>query len=401
MNLDLIRRVAEPADSTIVLLVLDGLGGLSRESNRCTELESARTPNLDDLAASGECGLQVPVAPGITPGSGPGHLGLFGYDPVEYHVGRGVLSALGVGFDLQPRDVAARGNFCTVDESGVVTDRRAGRISTDTNRRLRDELRKIALPGVEVHVETVKEHRFLLVLRGDDLSGAIEDTDPQEPGHRPRRPEPREPGAARTSDLVSEFVDRAGDELSDEPHANMVLLRGFAQRPNWPTFPDALGLDAACIADYPMYRGVSKLVGMDTLPSREDIDGKFAVADDHWSDYDFFFIHEKRTDRSAEDGNFSGKKTVIEEIDQKLPQLLELAPDVVVVTGDHSTPARMKSHSWHPVPVTISGPNVRADHVESFGERACREGALGPQFPGEELMALALANAGRLAKYGA
>lgn len=401
MDLEVIRRVAEPADTTIVLLVLDGLGGLSQNSNPRTELETARTPNLDDLAASGECGLQIPVAPGITPGSGPGHLGLFGYDPIEYHVGRGVLSALGIGFDLRRRDVAARGNFCTVDDAGVVTDRRAGRISTQTNKRLCELLREIEVPGVEVHVETVKEHRFLLVLRGDDLSGEIEDTDPHEPGHAPRDPKPRDPEAGRTSDLVGEFVDRARDTLSDEHPANMVLLRGFAKRPDWPTFPDALGLDAACIADYPMYRGVSKLVGMETLPSKENIDGKFAVADDHWDDYDFFFIHEKRTDSSAEDGDFSRKKTVIEEVDHKLPRLLELDPDVVVVTGDHSTPARMKSHSWHPVPVLLSGPNVRADDVEKFGERFCREGALGPQFPGKELMALALANAGRLTKYGA
>jgi len=401
MDLDLIRRVVQPSDSTIVLLVLDGLGGLPRSKKTRTELEVARTPNFDHLAEAGVCGLQVPVAPGITPGSGPGHLGLFGYDPVEYHVGRGVLSALGIGFDLQSDDVAARGNFCTVDHDGVVRDRRAGRISTRTNERLCERLDAIELPGVELHVETVKEHRFLLVLRGDDLSGALDDTDPHEPGTPPHDPRPRTPEARSTADLVSRFLDEAGERLRDEHPANMVLLRGFAQRPDWPTFPEALDLSAACIADYPMYRGVSSLVGMETLPSRENIDGKFAVAADHWDDYDFFFIHEKRTDSSGEDGDFDRKKSVIEEVDHKLPKLLDLEPDVLVVTGDHSTPSTMKRHSWHPVPVIVSGPHVRADEVDAFGERTCREGALGPQFDGEHLMALALANADRLTKYGA
>lgn len=401
MRLDVIEEIVEPADTKIVLLVLDGLGGLPRQKGHLTELEAADTPNFDDLVADSECGLQLPVGAGITPGSGPGHLGLFGYDPLEYRVGRGVLSALGIGFDLQDRDVAARGNFCTVGPDGVVTDRRAGRISTQTNERLCQKLRSIDLEGVDVRIETVKEHRFLLVLRGDGLSGEIEDTDPHEVGEKPHSAEPKTPDARQTAELVDAFVSQAREVLADEDPANMVLLRGFASRPDWPQFPDAYGLDAACIANYPMYRGVSRLVGMNALEVGENVGEKFELVEDKWDDYDFFFVHEKRTDSSGEDGDFDMKLTVIEEVDRHLPQLMDLEPDVLVVTGDHSTPSKLKSHSWHPVPVFIWGENVRADAVEEFGDRQCQTGALGPQFPARDLMALALANADRLTKFGA
>ena len=400
MRHDVLSEILEPADSTIVLLVLDGLGGLPDEGTETT-LEAAETPNFDQLAASAECGLQVPVGTGIIPGSGPGHLGLFGYDPLEYRVGRGVLSALGIGFDLHDGDVAARGNFCTVDEEGVVTDRRAGRISTETNEKLCEKLSQIELPGVDVFVETVKEHRFLLALRGNGLVGDIHDTDPHEVGHPADPARPKHPEAERTADLVANFVRQANELLADEEPANSLLLRGFDSRPDWPRFPQAYGLDAACVASYPMYKGVSKLVGMEVLEADNPIEKKFELVGDRWEDYDFFFIHEKGTDSSGEDGDFERKRETIEEVDRHLPKLLDLDPDVLFVTGDHSTPAVMKQHSWHPVPVLMSGPNVRPDGVEQFGERPCTDGALGPQFPARDLMALALANAGRLTKYGA
>lgn len=401
MRLDVIEEIVQPADTTIALLVLDGVGGLPPESGSETELEAAYTPNLDELASSGESGLQLPVGTGITPGSGPGHLGLFGYDPLEYRVGRGVLSGLGIGFDLRENDVAARGNFCTVDSDGIVTDRRAGRISTEKNEEICERLRQIELPGAELHLETVKGHRFLLVLRGEGLSGDIEDTDPHEVGRPTQPPEPTRPEAEMTARLVENFTEQAGEILADEKPANMVLLRGFDKRPNWPQFPDAYGLEGTCIANYPMYKGVSRLVGLDAHDVGSSIDEKFRFAGEIWDDYDFVFVHEKRTDSSGEDGDFEKKKAVIEEVDSKLPDLLEHDPDVLVVTGDHSTPSRLKSHSWHPVPVLIAGPNVRSDSVASFGETACRSGALGPQFPARDLMALALANAGRLTKFGA
>jgi 2,3-bisphosphoglycerate-independent phosphoglycerate mutase len=401
MKLDFIQQLVKPADSKIVLLVLDGLGGLPSGPNGLTELEVADTPNLDQLTKGGVCGLHVPVGPGITPGSGPGHLGLFGYDPTEYKVGRGVLAALGVEFDLQDGDVAARGNFCTVDDDGVVTDRRAGRISTDKNEELCELLRDIEVEGAEIHIETVKEHRMLFVLRGEGLSGEINDTDPQETGKKPEAPKASSPEAEKTSRLVSQFLEQAARKLADHVPANMLLLRGFAQRPGWPTFEEAFGLRSAAIASYPMYRGVASLLGMDTLAGPASLAEKFAIAGEHWNDYDFFFIHKKNIDSRGEDGDFNAKVKAIEEADAHIQQLLDLEPDVVIVTGDHSTPAQLKYHSWHPVPVVLWSEHCRADAVETFGERACLRGGLGARFPAIDLMPLALANALRLEKFGA
>ena len=402
MELSLLQKQTEPNDSKIVLLVLDGLGGLPMHEEGQTELEAAHTPHLDQLAAGAICGLQQPVAPGITPGSGPAHLGLFGYNPLRYQVGRGVLSALGVDFDLQPNDVAARGNFCTV-ESGVVADRRAGRISSDKGEELCRLLDEIELPGVEIFVRPVKEYRFLLVLRGQGLSGALADTDPQEVGEEPLPAEALDLSeeAERTAKLVDQFTGQAREILADHYPANMVLLRGFAQRPDWPQFPDAFHLRAAAIAQYPMYRGVARLVGMETLPAGVTVQDEFDALAAHWDDYDFFYLHVKRIDSAGEDGDFERKVELIEEADELLPRLLALDPDVVIVTGDHSTPALLKYHSWHPVPVLLWSDHCRADEVQRFGERACMAGGLGPQIPSTRLMPLALANALRLKKYGA
>ncbi len=403
MDLHTIRELVHPADTTIALLVLDGLGGLTRRQGRATELEAARTPHLDELAERGTCGLQVPVGAGIIPGSGPGHLGLFGYDPLDYQVGRGVLSALGIGFELQDGDVAARGNFCTIDDEGVVTDRRAGRISTETNRQLCERLRGIDVPGVELDVEPVKEHRFLFVLRGEGLSGEIEDTDPHEVGRPIGSPTPTvdSEAAERTHEAIADFLDEARERLGDLEPANGVLLRGFAQRPNWPMFPEVFGLEPACLASYPMYRGVSRLVGMDVEAHDGSLESKFERVGACGDDYNFFFIHEKGTDSSGEDGDFDRKVSVIEEADEHLPRLLELEPDVVLVTGDHSTPSSMKQHSWHPVPVLLEADTCRADPVSEFGEMACLQGGLGRRLPAKRLMPLALAHAGRLTKFGA
>ena len=401
MDLDLIQSLVEKRETKIVLLVLDGLGGLPMEAGGETELEAADTPNLDRLAREGICGLQLPVGPGITPGSGPGHLGLFGYDPIRYKVGRGVLSGLGIDFDLTPRDVAARGNFCTVDDEGKVVDRRAGRIPTERGAELCKLLREIELEGVELFVEPVKEYRFLLVLRGNGLSGDVDETDPLEVGEMPLDPQPLSAKAEGTAQLVQQFVDQAGQILADQDPANMVLLRGFSQLPDWPQFGDAFGLRAAAIAGYPMYRGVARLVGMDLLDSGHSVEDEFATLEEHWDDYDFFFLHVKRIDSAGEDGDFERKVSLIEEADALVPRLMELGPDVVLVTGDHSTPSRLKYHSWHPVPVLLWSEHCRADRVEEFGERACMAGGLGPRIPSMDLMPLALANARRLEKYGA
>lgn len=404
MDLATIGRLARSDGHTatkIVLVVLDGLGGLPERRGGQTELERARTPNLDRLAGEAECGLHVPVVPGITPGSGPGHLALFGYDPLTYDVGRGVLSALGIGFELQAGDVAARGNFCSVDPEGVVTDRRAGRISTEKNEALCRELREISVPGVELHVQTIKEHRFLLVLRGEGLSDDVADTDPQATGRLPERPRALSDGAGRTADAVEAFLDGAAQRLSGHEPANMVLLRGFASRPDWPTVGDVFGLRALAVAAYPMYRGVARLVGMQAESSGERLEETVAVAARCWSDFDYFFLHVKAPDSAGEDGDFRRKVAAIEEADAALTGLLALEPDVLVVTGDHSTPAIMRRHSWHPVPVLLWSGTGRGDGVAAFGERACMTGALGRALPGKDLMVLALAHAGRLEKYGA
>jgi 2,3-bisphosphoglycerate-independent phosphoglycerate mutase len=400
MDIKIIQKLKKPADTKIVLLVMDGLGGLPGEEG-LTELEKANTPNLDKLAKSGICGLHQPIASGITPGSGPAHLSLFGYDPIKYQVGRGVLAALGINFALKNGDLAARGNFCTVDSQGKVTDRRAGRISTDKNKELCKLLSQIKLDGVEVFVETVKEHRFLLVLRGEGLSADIIDTDPQSIGKLPHQPKTSSGESNRTTKLVEEFLDKAKKILADQHPANMGLLRGFSKHPSWPSMQDAFGIKSAAIAAYPMYKGIAKLLGMDILETGETISSETETLKQNFNDYDFFYFHVKKTDSYGEDGNFKDKVKVIEETDSQIPEILELKPDVILVTGDHSTPFSLASHSWHPVPALLWSKNARTDKVEKFGERACLQGALGPRIPAVDLMPLALANALRLEKFGA
>jgi len=401
MDLQLIKGLVKEAQTKIVFLVMDGLGGLPLEKRGLTELESADTPNLDRLAAEGICGLHIPVGPGITPGSGPSHLALFGYDPFKYQVGRGVLAALGIDFDLQQGDVAARGNFCTVDSSGVITDRRAGRISTEENRKLCEMLRDIKLSNAQLFVETVKEHRFLLVLRGPGLSGEIADTDPQQLGKKPLKAKALSSEAEKTAELVNEFAEQARRLLADQHPANMVLLRGFSQRPDWPTMTEAFGLKAAAIANYPMYRGLAKLLGMQVLETGSELEDEFDTLAHNWAEFDFFYLHVKAIDSAGEDGDFDRKVAQIEKVDAMVPELMKLEPDVVVVTGDHSTPAVSKFHSWHPVPVLLWSRCCRTDAVDKFGERACMNGGLGANIAAVDLMPLALANAGRLEKFGA
>lgn len=401
MEIQEMQKLIKPSGGKIVMLVMDGLGGLPGNEKGQTELEAAATPNLDALAAKSICGLHLPVGAGITPGSGPSHIALFGYDPIRYQIGRGVLEALGVDFDLQPQDVAARGNFCSLDEKGNVTDRRAGRISTETNQKLCEKLRSIKVPDVEVFVQTVKEHRFLLVLRGRDLSGQIHDTDPQETGVPPLEPKAIDPGAQPTIEKLQQFLKQARDILKDSHPANGVLLRGFSKHPDWPTMQEAFGIRSAAIAAYPMYRGLGKLLGMKTLPTGQTLQEELETLKKAWNDYDFFFVHFKKTDSSGEDGDFQRKVHAIEHVDEHLPALFALNPDVVIVTGDHSTPAVLRFHSWHPVPALLYSKHCRPDQVCQFGETACLRGGLGPAFPAVNLIPLALANAGRLEKFGA
>jgi 2,3-bisphosphoglycerate-independent phosphoglycerate mutase len=400
MDLDLIRSLVVPGSTKIVLLSADGLGGFPDPGTGRSELETARIPHLDALARRGSCGLLRHVAPGITPGSGPGHLGLFGYEPLRYPVGRGVLEALGIDFDLRDGDVAARGNFCTVDAARRITDRRAGRIPTEQCVALVERLRRIQLPGVRVFVEPVKEHRFVLVLRGPGLSGRLSETDPQALGQAPLPVHALAPEAERTATLVNRFVEEAGGLLADAAPANMVLLRGFDERPALPRFPDVFGVRAGAIAAYPMYRGLARLVGMDVLETGGTLADEVATLATHWDAYDFFFVHYKDTDKAGEDGDFAGKVLALERLDAALPAIEALGPDPLVVSGDHASPAILRAHSWHPVPVVLAGRYALADAVDRFTERACAAGCLGTM-PAHDLMPLVLAHALRLTKYGA
>jgi len=390
--------------SKIVLLVMDGLGGLPIEPNGPTELEFAATPNMDKLAAEGTLGQTIPIRPGLTPGSGPAHLALFGYDPLHHPVGRGVLSALGVGLEVRPGDVAARGNFCTMDAEGKITDRRAGRIPSEESAPLVEKLAQIKIPGVEVEVRQVKEYRFVVVMRGEGLSPDLADTDPQVTGVPPLpvKPTTDSPAARRTADLFNQWIAEARKLLADQPKANCVTLRGFATDPELPKFDESYGLKAACVAVYPMYKGVARLVGMDIISFEgESPEDEFAAVAEHWDEYDFFFVHIKKTDSKGEDGDFVGKAHIIESVDAALPKLLALKPDVLMITGDHSTPAKLRSHSWHPVPFLLWAPaSARPDAQRRFGETACAQGGLGT-FQAHDAMPLALAHALRLEKFGA
>ena len=402
--MSLIDSLTKTNNTKIIMLVLDGLGGLPDHPNSQTELEQAATPHLDKIAKEGTVGQMIPIQTGVTPGSGPAHLALFGYDPLSISIGRGILEAYGVDIQVGTKDVAIRGNFCTVDQDGIIRDRRAGRISDEIAIPLVKRLAEIKISGLEIDIRHVNQYRFAMVLRGDDLSADINDTDPQDTGVRPLDPYPRSAAANKTAELVREWITEAGKMLHGQRDANMVTLRGFSNNPGLDTFGERYQLSAGCVAVYPMYRGIATLVGMETIQfdgvSPEDqfrAVTKAIVS----NNYDFVFVHVKQTDSYGEDGNYDAKVKAIEEVDKAIPKLLQAKPDVLIVTGDHSTPARMQSHSWHPVPLLLWAPDtVRQDHVDQFGERACLAGGLGT-VNGKDVMSIILAHAGRLNKYGA
>jgi 2,3-bisphosphoglycerate-independent phosphoglycerate mutase len=401
MNIhELIAELREPSKSKIVLLVADGLGGLPLEPGGKTELETAQTPNLDRCAKEGVAGLSVPVLPGITPGSGPGHLALFGYDPLEYRIGRGILEALGINFAVGSKDVAVRGNFITLDSAGKIADRRAGRPTTERCTAMVEKMRTIRIPGVELFVEPVKEHRFVVVFRGDGLGDKLNDTDPQATGVPPLHAEGTDEPSKKTAGFVNQFAAEAARVLKADAPTNGVTLRGFARYPHIKTMEEVYGLRAAALAVYPMYKGLARLVGMDVLDAGASLGDQVATLKRVWDKYDFFFLHYKYTDSTGEDGNFPAKVQMIERFDAVIPQVVELKPDVLIVTGDHSTPSKMCSHSFHPVPTLLRAAMCRTDQVTEFSESACLHGGLG-QFEAKHLMLLAMAHAGRLGKYGA
>ncbi len=397
---NIVNNLAIKTESKIVFIVLDGIGGHPLTPTGKTELETARTPNLNKLASVSILGLSNPIAPGITPGSGPGHLGLFGYDPLKCNIGRGVLAALGIGFPLRTSDIAARINFCTANSKGIITDRRAGRISTSLCTRLAKDLNKIKIKGVEIFVRPVRDHRASLIIRGKNFGGDISDSDPQKVGMKSKPLIGKDIDSKRTIKIVNQFVLKAQQILSVKKPANMVLLRGFAKYQRFPSIKEIYKLNSACIAVYPMYKGVARLVGMETLEGAETLDDEITVLKKNFNTYDFFFFHVKKTDSAGEDGNFKQKVKVIEDFDKKLSKILQLQPDVVVITGDHSTPSILKSHSWHPVPLLIYSKYCRADAAKKFGEIDCLRGGLGI-INATDIMTLAMANALKLEKFGA
>jgi 2,3-bisphosphoglycerate-independent phosphoglycerate mutase len=423
---ELFRKISIENEKKMVLLVLDGLGGLPLKGK--TELETARTPNLDLLAAESELGLSYPIAPGITPGSGPAHLSLFGYDPLRYEIGRGILEALGVGITVSKRDVAVRGNFATL-ENGLITDRRAGRIATEKNREivayLNKKIKKIE--DVEISLTSGEEHRFVLLLTADGLSDQLTDADPEVVGQPIMYARAKNEAAAKTTRIINLFIDRLTAELKTFHPANTCLLRGYAQYPTIPPLQELFKLKAAAIAVYPMYKGLAQLVGMDILETGRSIEDQVNTLKKYYADYDFFFLHVKKTDSYGEDGNFAGKVSVIEEFDHWLPAVLELLPDVLVVTGDHSTPALLKAHSWHPNPVllkaawqrqmpvtgrfldvvaisekqnSLKGKGQAVEIRTKFSEKACAGGILG-NFNALDVLPMMMANALKFKKYGA
>lgn len=398
---DLIASLAKETDSRICLLVMDGVGDCDN-AGKGTALQMAKTPNLDGLAGSSALGEAVPVATAVTPGSGPGHLSLFGYDPLVYQVGRGVLSALGVEFPLEERDVAARLNFCTLDADGNVTDRRAGRISDDENRRVLDKLRENLRPpgGVEVLLETEAEHRAVLVLRGDHLDDNVGDTDPQTTGVPSLRASGGAHSVSETARIVDNIIEQVREILSDEPQANGILARGFAKFPDWPRFAERYKLNPAATAGYPMYRGVARLVGIPVVSRPTTAEEVCKAAAEAMKEHTFVFAHFKYTDKTGEDGDLDAKVARIEEMDAAIPELVAAKPDVLIVTGDHSTPPSLQAHSWHSVPVLMQAPYIRGGDADRWNERTCITGQIG-RIPAKELLPLAMAHAGKLDKFGA
>jgi 2,3-bisphosphoglycerate-independent phosphoglycerate mutase len=400
IKLTVIKVLSQVTPSKIVMVVLDGLGGLPDPATGKTELESAATPHLDALATRSLCGLTEPVSPGITPGSGPGHLALFGYDPLVFEVGRGILEATGIDFPLQQGDIAARGNFCTLDKTGMITDRRAGRIATEASTRLCRLIDGQMINGTQIFVIPVRDHRCVVIFRGPNLSASVSDSDPGKTGAPPEKICALTKEGQNLADIANRFLEEARSKLSEHTPANMLLLRGFSQRPDFPPMTEVYQLKPAAIAPYPMYRGLAKLVGMQTLPTGATIEAEVETLCQNYNQYDFFFLHVKGTDAAGEDGDFARKVKFIEQFDHTLPGITKLAPEVLIIAGDHSTPAILKGHSWHPVPFLLASPWCRPDGLKEFSESACRYGGLG-RFPATQVMTLAMAHALKLAKYGA
>jgi 2,3-bisphosphoglycerate-independent phosphoglycerate mutase len=394
-----IKDLVVKTDSKIVLLVMDGLGDLPKDGK--TPLQAAYKPNMDALAKESDLGQSVPVLQGVTPGSGPGHLSLFGYDSLKYDIGRGILEALGLGIKVDKKDVVARGNFATIKD-GIIVDRRAGRPASEESKKiveiLSENIKKIE--DVDITFYPGKEHRFVVKFTGDGLFDEVTDADPQREGSPMEWAKATNPDSEKMANIVNKLIKEIGEVLKDQPKMNFALLRGFSKHPLLPSFEENYKLKAAAIATYPMYKGLAKSVGMDVLKAGQTTEDEVETLKKVWNEYDFFYFHVKKTDSYGEDGNFEEKVKVIENTDKAVKEILNLNPDVLIITGDHSTPALLKSHSWHPVPVLLYSKYVRKGLSVSFDEYECAKGTLGT-ISALDIMPLALANALKLEKYGA
>ncbi|MBA12433.1 MAG: 2,3-bisphosphoglycerate-independent phosphoglycerate mutase [SAR202 cluster bacterium] len=395
-----ISNICKSTNSKIVMLVADGLGGMHHPDYAATELETAKIPNLDKLASISSCGVSTPVLPGLTPGSGPGHMGLFGYDPIKYLLGRGILEGIGIDAPIEHGDVVARGNFCTLDEEMNILDRRAGRISNEQGVSLTNKLNSIVIDNVNVNVHHVMGYRFVLVFKGDGLSDLITDTDPQITGVNPLMSQAKSKNADKTANAVNEFVSKANALFKDDDGpANGLLLRGFSSLPSLPDFNSSYKLKSVAIASYPMYRGIANLMGMDVIKGLNDFNEEINALRSNFNEYDFFFLHYKPADSAGEDSNFEQKVKALEDLDSYIEEILDINPNVLVVCGDHSTPSYMGSHSWHPVPFIIKSQYSQPNSTGVFTELSCRNSEIG-SIKAKELMFTVLAHAGKLNKFG-
>ncbi|MFB6490483.1 MAG: 2,3-bisphosphoglycerate-independent phosphoglycerate mutase [Thermoproteus sp. AZ2] len=378
-------------------------GGGDRPRNGVTPFFIALKPVIDRLASLGSCGIMDPISPGVRPGSDTSHLALFGYDPYRYYTGRGAFEALGAGVELRPGDVAFRTNLATIDAKGIVVDRRAGRyVAPEEAREVEAIMAKIGEEverrfGVSVVYKSTVEHRGVLVLRGP-VSHKVSDTDPHKVGEPLAPAKPLDGGkeAQTTAEVVNEitrlFVEyskglEANKRRSErnEPLINAILIRGGGYMPAIEPLAQRYRVRAAAIAGVALIRGVAKSVGMDVYAAEglggtkfDKFEAAVRLAIDLMKRYDLVFLHVKGTDSASHDGDFKGKVSVVERLDEALRPYAEiLEENYVVVTSDHATPVAVMEHTGEPVPIMLYGPDVVRDDVTRFSELTCWRGALG------------------------